>query len=80
MTGFIDTGTNPLSVVSTASMGDIGYLVNYAASDSYTVPVAAAAAAPAAPGTKLNLGNDILRMPILVVDGAGRVVQTIPPR
>lgn len=80
MTGFIDNGTNPLSVVSTASMGDIGYLVNYAASDSYTVPVAAAAAAPAAPGTKLNLGNDILRMPILVVDGAGRVVQTIPPR
>jgi Big-like domain-containing protein/leishmanolysin len=80
MTGFIDTGTNPLSVVSTASMGDIGYLVNYAASDSYTVPVAAAAVAPAAPGTKLNLGNDILRMPILVVDRAGRVVQTIPPR
>ncbi|HEY6061030.1 MAG TPA: Ig-like domain-containing protein, partial [Gemmatimonadales bacterium] len=80
MTGFIDTGTNPLSVVSTASMGDLGYLVNYAASDSYTVPAAAAAAAPAAPGTRLNLGNDILRMPILVVDRAGRVVQTIPPR
>src|SRR5512146_16977 len=80
MTGFIDTGTNPLSVVSTASMGDLGYLVNYAASDVYTVPVAAAAAAPAAPGTKLSLGNDILRMPILVVDRAGRVVQTIPPR
>jgi hypothetical protein len=80
MTGFLDSGANPLSVVSTASMGDLGYLVNYAASDNYTVPVAAAAVAPAAPGTKLNLGNDILRMPILVVDRAGRVVQTIPPR
>jgi Big-like domain-containing protein len=77
MTGFINSGANPLSVVSTASMGDLGYLVNYAGSDSYTVP---AAAAPAAPGSILNLGNDILRMPIQVVDPLGRVVQTIAPR
>lgn len=77
MTGFINSGANPLSVLSTASMGDLGYLVNYAGSDSYTIP---AAAAPAAPGTMLNLGNDILRMPIQVVDPLGRVVQTIPPR
>jgi hypothetical protein len=80
MTGFLDSGGNPLSVVSTASMGDLGYLVNFAASDGYTVPAAAAAVAPAAPGTKLSLGNDILRMPIQVVDRTGRVVQTIPPR
>jgi Big-like domain-containing protein/leishmanolysin len=79
MTGFINSGANPLSVVSTASMGDLGYLVNYAGSDGYTVP-AAAIAAPAAPGTMLSLGNDILRMPILVVDRTGRVVQTIAPR
>ncbi|HMA45439.1 MAG TPA: leishmanolysin-related zinc metalloendopeptidase [Gemmatimonadales bacterium] len=78
MTGFVNSGANPLSVVTTASMGDLGYLVNYAASDSYSVP--AAAAAPAAPGTMLNLGDDILRMPILVVNRAGTVVQTISPR
>jgi hypothetical protein len=77
MTGFINPGANPLSVVTTASMGDLGYLVNYAASDGYTVPAAAAAARPA---TMLELGNDILRLPIEVVDRDGRVVQTIPPR
>lgn len=78
MTGFINTGANPLSVVSTASMGDLGYLVNYAASDGYTVP--AAAPPVAVQGPVLDLGDDILRLPIQVVDRVGRVVRTIPPR
>jgi hypothetical protein len=77
MTGFINSGANPLSVVSTASMGDLGYLVNYAASDTYVVP-------PAPPvstgGSILVMGNDILRMPIMEVDAAGRVVRTVAPR
>lgn len=76
MTGFINAGANPLSVVTTASMGDLGYLVNYAASDSYTVP----APPVATRGTTLILGDDILRMPIMEVDAAGRVVRTIAPR
>lgn len=79
MTGFINAGANPLSVISTASMGDLGYLVNYAGSDPYTVPTAAAAAA-ALQAPVLILGDDILRLPIQVVDPRGRVVQTISPR
>jgi hypothetical protein len=77
MTGFINSGANPLSVVTTASMGDLGYLVNYAGSDMYVVPQAPPVSRP---GTTLVLGNDIRRVVIEVVDVTGRVVRTIPPR
>lgn len=79
MTGFLNSGPNPLSSISTASMGDMGYVVNYAGSDSYTVanPLMAlrAAGAPA-----IDLRDDIAKLPIFMVDRAGRVVGTIPPR
>jgi hypothetical protein len=76
MTGFLQFGANPLSVVTTASMGDLGYLVNYAASDPYVVTVSLAArAAPVR-----SLGDDLLRLPLMEVDAAGRIVRVIPPR
>ena len=37
MTGFVDAGTNPLSRVSVASMADLGYAVNLAGADPYTL-------------------------------------------
>jgi hypothetical protein len=79
MTGFINNGSNPLSVITTASMGDMGYVVNYAASDPYTV-VNALAALRAQGGAAIELRDDVVRLPIYVVDAAGRVVGTIPPR
>lgn len=40
MTGFIEaTGTNPLSAITASSLRDLGYVVNDAQSDAYTVPV-----------------------------------------
>jgi hypothetical protein len=79
MTGFINNGSNPLSVITTASMGDMGYVVNFAASDPYTV-VNALAALRAQGGAAIELRDDVVRLPIYVVDAAGRVVGTIPPR
>ncbi|HEU5262395.1 MAG TPA: Ig-like domain-containing protein [Gemmatimonadales bacterium] len=78
MTGFFG-GPEPLSVISTASMGDLGYTVNYAASDPYTVtnPLALRVRAQR---PSIELGDDILRLPIIVVDASGRVVQVIQPR
>jgi Leishmanolysin len=38
MTGFINTGTNPLSRMSIASLKDLGYVVNLGAADSYHLP------------------------------------------
>jgi Leishmanolysin/Bacterial Ig-like domain (group 2) len=75
MTGFLNAGANPLSVLTTASMGDLGYLVNDAGSDPFTVTLAL----QAQPGAVLALGNDILRLPISVVDLTGRVVRVLPP-
>jgi len=80
MTGFLNAGVpNPLSVISTASMGDLGYVVNYAGSDPYTVPIPAALRASSA-APSIELGDDIVRLPILVVDASGRVMRVVQPK
>lgn len=75
MTGFVDAGVNPLSQVTVASMGDLGYSVNLADADPYTL----------APGLRafgqrpaIELKSDVLRVPIHQVDDAGRVLRVIP--
>ena len=79
MTGFIESsGSDPLSVITTAAMGDMGHTVNYAASDGYTV--AHVAGLRALTGPPIQLKDDVLPLPILVVDRVGRVVRVIPPR
>ncbi len=74
MTGYINNGPNPLSIMTVAAQEDLGYTVNYAAADAYTHTFNARAAGGAAP---LYLGDDIRRGPIAVVDEAGRVVRTL---
>jgi len=83
MTGFLNAGANPLSAISTASMGDMGYVVNYAGSDAYTVvnPLAAIRGLTQARAPVIDLHDDIARVPIYQVDRAGRVVGVVaPPR
>jgi Bacterial Ig-like domain (group 1)/Leishmanolysin len=80
MTGFLNSGVpNPLSVITTASMGDLGYTVNYAGSDPYVV-VNPLLAVRAAGGRIIELRDDILRLPMFTVDAAGHVVNVRPPR
>lgn len=38
MTGFLNSGTNPLSVMTVRSLEDIGYTVNPAGADPFTIP------------------------------------------
>lgn len=40
MTGFLDTGSNPLSRLTIATLEDLGYEVNYDAADTYQIPTA----------------------------------------
>jgi hypothetical protein len=76
MTGFLDGGVfNPLSVVSVASMQDLGYTVNRAASDPFSYPLAAVRAAEAGPA--LELRDDIAHGPIRMLDTQGRVIGII---
>jgi hypothetical protein len=77
MTGFLNIGSNPLSLETIGSMGDLGYLVTYSAADPYVLSLMAlrAETSPA-----IILRNDIMRLPIKVLDPSGRVVGTLPPR
>jgi hypothetical protein len=76
MTGFLNSGVNPLSRVTVASFADMGYSVNLAGADPYTL---AAALRAFSRGPGVELGNDVLRMPRHVVDGAGNVVGVVGP-
>jgi hypothetical protein len=67
--------TNPLSRVSLASMLDLGYLVTFAAADSYALP--GPAALVAAPGATIRMVDDVARGPIFAVDRTGRVTRVI---
>ncbi len=73
MTGYLNPGTNPLSIVTLASFWDMNYLVNYSDADSYAWPVPPALQGIGG-GRVIEMKDDILRLPILRVDQAGRVV------
>ena len=71
MTSLLNGGvTNPLSVLTIASMGDEAYTVNYAAAEPYS-HLFSLRAAPAGP--PILLEDDIIHLPIYTVDRAGRI-------
>jgi len=74
MTGFIDLGVNPLSLITTASVRDMGYIVNDAVSDDYTLP--AFLRSLAAP--KRRLVEAPIPGPIYAITPSGRVTRVIP--
>ena len=74
MTGTVNE-VNPLSRVTVGSMGDLGYTVNLADADPYTLAPGLRAFAR---GPVIELKNDVLRLPLHEVDDAGRVVRVIP--
>jgi hypothetical protein len=74
MTGYINSGSNPLSVVSIAAQEDIGYTVNYAGADAYTHVFTAPPVSGAPP---VILGDDVRHGPIYVVDATGTVLRVI---
>ncbi len=77
MTGYVNSGANPLSVITLGTFADEGYGVNYAAADAYVHPFTAPPAGGAGPTW---MGDDILHRPIYELDRAGRVVRMRPSR
>ncbi len=69
MTGYLNTGPNPLSSMTAASMQDLGYTVNYAGADAYVHTFTA----PATGGAALFMGDDIHHGPLFAVDPFGRI-------
>lgn len=78
MTGFINLGSNPMSIVTAAQFADLGYQVNLGAADAFSVSFPAALRA--AQQQTIHLVGDVERKAILVVDFNGRVVGTIQPK
>ena len=73
MTGFVTSGANPLSRVTVASLGDLGYDVNEGGADTFQLNLLAP---PRAVGVKvgmLPLGDDVLRGTIYLLDEEGRI-------
>lgn len=77
MTGWINPGSNPLSIVSVQSLADMGYSVNTAAAQSFSVP--GSSLIVPAPGLRpsLQMVDDVWRVPMEVVEPSGRHVGLI---
>lgn len=76
MTGFINATSNPLSAITVESLRDLGYQVNPGAADLYSVELTPAQQAPGAGGVELR--NDILRIPLRILDDRGEVIRIVP--
>lgn len=68
MTGYLNTGSNPLSILTIRSLADLGYVVNTAAADNFFLSLALQA--PGAPVLKLH--NDLYTGPLYRMDPRGR--------
>ena len=73
MTGFISTAGNPLSAITVGALLDMGYAVNLAAADAYTVP--GAMAIMGVPMEQFHLHEILLTNP-QVVGPDGRIVSS----
>jgi len=73
----INFGGNPLSRVTVESLRDMGYVVNSAAADPYSLSFNLSAGARE-PG--LAVGDDVWRGPVEVVDASGRTIIVVEPR
>jgi hypothetical protein len=77
MTGFINPGSNPLSVLSVAAQEDLGYTVNYAGADPFSHIFTAPPVVSGASRSGVSMGDDIRHGPIYVMDATGMVVRVI---
>ena len=73
MTGLLTAGANPLSRVTVASLGDLGYVVDEGRADAFQLNLLAAPSAVGEEVEMFPLGDDILRGTIYILDEEGRV-------
>jgi hypothetical protein len=81
MTGFLDSGSNPMSRFSIAALADMGYSVSLSAADAYTVPSGNLRGAGGGGGEtrrKIEMRNDVL--PLIGEVSQGAMVEPAPRR
>jgi hypothetical protein len=74
---FTSNFLNPLSAITTESLGDLGYSVDSSGADPFTATFSAPARLSASSRRVINLENDTYRGPLQVVDASGNVIKTI---
>lgn len=74
MNPFLQAGPSPLSAVTIQSLADMGYQVDVGAADSYFLP-SAAPALRGPPASAVELHDDVIRGPVVVIGKDGRVRQ-----
>ena len=72
MTGFLNRGSNPLSVVTVRSLEDLGYTVNAAGADPFQLFLSLQAQTPGE-NTRRPYGDDVIHGPIYRIDARGRI-------
>jgi hypothetical protein len=70
MTGFINIGASPISLVTVRSLQDLGYTVNTSAADPFFMPLALREGAPPDP---IPLLSDTRSGPVFSIDQLGRI-------
>lgn len=76
MTGYLDFGVNPLSRITIGSFADLGYSVDLAAADPYTLILPAP---PAALIRRLHLQGDVRRFPPRRLDRNAKIQPPFRP-
>lgn len=74
MTGFLNPGSNPLSVLTVRSLQDLGYTVNTAGADPFFLALSLRAqGAVGGPGREFI--NDVYTGPMYTIDASGKTVR-----
>ncbi len=73
MTGFISGTIRPLSLTSVRQFQDLGYTVNTAAADAFSILTQPTLRAGEDVGPNIPLGQDILNIPLYSIDNAGTI-------
>ena len=72
--------SDPFSAVTLQAMADVGYVVDVSLADDYQLPnTGPPRVAADAPGQVIDLSNDVVRGPVMVIDTDGRIVRVVPP-
>lgn len=79
MTGFLNAGVNHLSAMTIGALADLGYQVNHAPRDEYSVPIAGFSGNLMPGSTPARAWEKIVR-PIGSVDPSGRVTRFDEPQ
>jgi hypothetical protein len=77
MSGFLNNGTNPLSALTVGALQDLGYVVNNAAAESFSLTLSIMAGGGTSTVGGIMLKDDVFMGSLTVIDSKGRVTKII---